>query len=200
MPSIRIDGEIYDVTVSTGGYLDMVEDGRLEWFVAEDHEAADHATQRYWRELPASEILCLVGEERIVDMWASGTTLSEFVSDIPACEQWASYDGNESDIEPPTERERATAAAGVRWIVRVADGATGDDSPVYVIGDYATEAEAIRVAEELEEAVEGRECEVVAGFEGGDSDDMEALQVFISGWDELVEELGYAPTVAFRHN
>jgi len=200
MPSIRIDGEIYDVTVSTGGYLDMVEDGRKEWYVAEDHEAADHATQRHWRELPASEIVCLVGEESIVDMWARGMTLAEWVSDIPACEEWASYDGNDSDIEPPTVAERATAAAGVRWIVRVADGGAGDDSPVYVIGDYATEAEAIRVAEELEEAVEGRECEVVAGFEGGDSDDMEALQAFIEGWDELVEELGYTPTVAFRHN
>ena len=63
MASIRIDGEIYDVIVSsTKGYLDMIEDGRKEWFVAEDHDAADHATQRYWRELPASEIVCLVGE------------------------------------------------------------------------------------------------------------------------------------------
>jgi hypothetical protein len=111
MYAIRIDDEILTFSkVSTGGYLPLIRDGRREWHITEDSDAADAATLRYWQEMDAREVVALVGEKRIVEMWSTGTSLEEFAKEIPASEQWASYDGNESDVEPPTDAERETAA------------------------------------------------------------------------------------------
>lgn len=209
MASIRIDGEIYTyVDVQTGGYLPTIRDGRREWFVAEDFEQADDATLAYWKDLPAKEIIALVGEERIVDMWASGTTLEDFVSDIPACEQWGSYDGNESDIEPPTADERVRAAQGCRWVVAVTEpgGLSSTWDQTYESEDEAITAAEVWVAEMVEQEedgvyttdiVEGRTYEV---FLHEDDEDLDDLREFVEGWDELVDELGFEPTVAYRHN
>ena len=191
---IRIDSCIYEVDLHTGGYLPMLSCGRREWLVAEDLEQADAATLAYWKDLPAKEIVALVGEERIVSMWASGTSLEDFVRDIPACDQWASYDGNESDIEPPTPDERVHVANGPRWIVTVTE--PGGLSSAWE-QTYESEDEAITAAEVWASVVEGREFDVSLH---PDDDGLEELTAFVLGWDELVCELGYAPTTAYRHN
>jgi hypothetical protein len=195
MASIRIDGEIYnDVTVRTGGYLPMVEDGRKEWHLAWDYDHADAATLAYWRDLPARELIALLGEEKIVDLWTSGSTLEDFVKDIPASEHWGSYSGSESDIEPPTPDERAHVAHGPRWIVAVTE--PGGLSHAW---DQTYESE-----EEAETAAhawlrEGEDRDFLVSLHP-DDEDLEELAAFVAGWDELVEELGHTPTVAFRHN
>lgn len=195
MASIRIDGEIYnDVTVRTGGYLPMVEDGRKEWYVAWDHEHADDATLEYWRDLPARELVALLGEERIVDLWTSGTSLEDFVKDIPASEQWGSYSGNESDIEPPTPDERVRVAAGPRWLVAVTE--PGGLSRAWE-QTYESEDEAVTAAQAWANEEEGRDYDVSLH---PDDEDFEELRDFVLGWDELVDELGHEPTLAFRHN
>lgn len=197
MASIRIDGEIYnDVSVTTGGYLPMVDYGSMEWSIAEDFEQADAATLAYWKDLPAKEIVALVGEERIVDMWASGTSLEDFVSDIPASEQWAIYDGSESDIEPPTPEERTRVAQGPRWLVAVTE--PGGLSLAWE-QTYESEKEAETAAHAWAGEVEGRDF--IVSLHPDDEDLVgSGLDEFVAGWDELVEELGYEPTLAFRHN
>jgi hypothetical protein len=195
MASIRIDGEIYnDVSVSTGGYLPMVEDGRMEWYLAWDYEHADDATLEYWRDLPPRELVAMLGEERIVGLWTDGTSLEDFVRDIPASEQWGSYDGNESDIEPPTPDERVRVAAGPRWLVAVTE--PGGLSRAWE-QTYESEDEAEARAEAWANEGEGRDYDVSLH---PDDEDLEELAAFVAGWDELVEELGHTPTVAFRHN
>ena len=151
MASIRIDGEIYHgVAVrSHGVYLPMVEHGHMEWHLAWDDDHANEATLAYWTDLPAREIICLVGEERIVDFWTHGSTLEDYVRDIDPAEQWASRDGCEGRVEAPTDAERA----------RVAAGPYGEDDEEY-----------------------------------------EDLAAFVAGWDDLVDELGQEPTIAYRHN
>jgi len=185
MASIRIDGEIYnDVSVSTGGYLPMVEDGRKEWYLAWDYEHADDATLEYWTDMAnrdPRELVCLIGEERIVDMWSRGTTLEDFVKDIPAEEQWASYDGNYSEVEPPTADERVRVGYGPRWLVTVTE--PGGLSHTW--------------EQTYESEDEGRDLCVSLH---PDVEDLEELAEFVFGWDELVDELGHTPTVAFRHN
>lgn len=198
MASIRINGEIYSgVTVRTGGYLPMVEDGHKEWHLAQDHEDADAATLAYWTDMAKHdprELVCLIGEKRIVEMWADGDTLEDFVQDIPASEQWGSYDGSESDVEPPTPDERVHVANGPRWIVTVTE--PGGLSSAWE-QTYESEDEAITAAEVWASVVEGREFDV---FLHEDDDGLEELTEFVAGWDELVEELGHTPTLAFRHN
>jgi hypothetical protein len=195
MASIRIDGEIYNgVTIRTGGYLPMVEDGRKEWHLAWDSDHADAATLAYWRDLPARELIALLGEEKIVDLWASGSTLEDFVQDIPASEQWGSYSGSESEIEPPTPDERAHVAHGPRWTVAVTE--PGGLSHAW---DQTYESE-----EEAETAAhawmrEGEDRDFLVSLHP-DDEDLDELTEFVEGWDELVEELGHTPTVAFRHN
>jgi len=198
MASIRIDGEIYnDVSVSTGGYLPMVEDGRKEWYLAWDYEHADDATLEYWTDMAnrdPRELVCLIGEERIVDMWSRGTTLEDFVKDIPAEEQWASYDGNYSEVEPPTADERVRVGYGPRWLVAVTE--PGGLSHAWE-QTYESEEEAETAAQEWAREDEGRDFCVSLH---PDDEDLEELAEFVFGWDELVDELGHTPTVAFRHN
>jgi hypothetical protein len=198
MASIRIDGEIYnDVTLTTGGYLPMVEYGRMEWHIAQDFEQADDATLAYWHDMAKhdpKELVCLVGEERIIRMWSAGETLDDFVQDIPASEQWASYDGSESDIEPPTPHERTRVAQGPRWLVAVTE--PGGLSHAWE-QSYESEVEAETAAHAWAGEVEDRDFMVSLH---PDDEDLEELAEFVAGWDELVEELGYEPTVAYRHN
>ena len=198
MASIRINGEIYNgVTVRTGGYLPMVEDGRKEWHLAWDYDHADDATAAYWKDMAKHdprELVCLIGEKRIVEMWADGETLEDFVQDIPASEQWGSYDGSESDVEPPTPDERAHVAHGPRWNVTVTE--PGGLSHAWD-QTYESEKEAETAAHAW--ASEGEDRDFLVSLHP-DDEDLEELAEFVEGWDELVEELGHAPTLAFRHN
>ena len=195
MASIRIDGEIYnDVTVHTGGYLPMVEYGRREWYVAWDYEHADDATREYWNDLPPRELIALIGEERIVDLWSNGTSLEDFVKDIPAEEQWGSFDSTGCNVEPPTLDERVRVGYGPRWLVAVTK--PGGLSHAWE-QTYESEDEAVTAASQWASEEEGRDFDVSLH---PDDEDYEELRDFVLGWDELVDELGHEPTVAFRHN
>lgn len=198
MASIRIDGEIYDyVTVSKGGYLPMVADGRKEWHVAWDYDHADDATAAYWKDMAKHaprELVYLVSEKRIVEMWADGVSLEDFLKEISASEQWGSYDGSESEIEPPTPDERAHVAHGPRWSVIVTE--PGGLSHAWD-QTYESEEEAETAAQAWESKEDGRDFFVSLH---PDDEDLDELTEFVEGWDELIDELGHTPTLAFRHN
>jgi len=197
MASIRIDGEIYDVTVSKGGYLPMVADGRREWNVAWDYDHADDATRAYFADMAKHdprELVCLVGEKRIVEMWSDGETLEDFVKEISASQQWGSYDGGESEIEPPTPDERAHVAHGPRWNVVVTE--PGGLSHAWH-ESYESEEEAETAAHAWMR--EGEDRDFLVSLHP-DDENLDALTEFVEGWDELIAELGHTPTLAFRHN
>ena len=197
---IRIDGDIYEIDdVSKGGYLPLVRDGRKEWHLVRNQDEADRATLRYWQEMDAKEVVCLVGADAIVEMWTRGTTLEEWVADLDAADQWASYDGSESEVTPPTGAERARAALISKLL--------GGDS--FEEGGHA----GVRTEEGTYWLMEEEGGELGTRFtsspEGeavlGTLDDIEqALDdetfLFCAGWDSLVEELGFTPTIAYRHN
>jgi hypothetical protein len=91
----------------------------------------------------------MVGDETLI-RWALGQNAGPGLTQVNSLDKWldlwldtpaehfASYDGEEHDVEGPTAEERA-------------------------------------------------------------SDDEETV-AFVTGWDELVEELGFTPTVAYRSN
>ena len=200
---IRIDGDIYEIgEISTGGYLPLVREGRKEWHVALDSDEADRATLRYYTEMDASEIVCLVGEEKIVEMWTRGTTLAEWASELDAGEQWGSYNGSESEVTPPTPAERSRACLIRR--LRAGEVIVGDGGNVGVREGLYTywlvEEDAGLLGTRF---LLGRLTRAL--LVGDPSDVADALAsdeiaLFCEGWDALVDELGFAPTVAYRHN
>lgn len=188
---IRIDGGIYEIEdVLKGGYLPMVRGWDKEWHLVRSRDEADRATLRYWQEMDAKEVVCLVGADAIVGMWTSGTTLEEWAADLDAADQWASYDGSEGRVTPPTGAERARAVLISKLL--------GGDS--FEEGGHA----GVRTEEGGElgtRFTSSPEGEAVLGT----LDDIEqALDdetfLFCAGWDALVEELGFTPTIAYRHN
>ena len=142
----------------------------------------------------AKGLVCIVGEKRIVEMWAAGDTLEDLANEISASEQWGSYDGNESEIEPPTPDERAHVAHGPHWNVTVTE--PGGLSHAWD-QTYASEKEAETAAHAW--ASEGEDRDFLVSPHP-DDEDLDELTEFVAGWDELIEELGHTPTLAFRHN
>lgn len=171
---IKIDGEVYDVDkVFTGGYLPLLECGKLEFYVASDSESAGEAAAKYWEDMAKSdpkEFTCIIGEERLV-LWALGQSdsygfdcLQDFLdttATVPE-EQWASYDGAERDVEA------------------LDDGLDEDE-----------EAELKALTNSEADLTEEQELRLERLEEQRDQYD---------GWQELVDELGFTPTVAYRHN
>lgn len=112
---ITIDGVTYDVDcVFDGGYLKMIECGRLEFYVAEDDETAGQASRKYWSDMAENdptEFACIVGEDTLIQ-WGMGRpagpgsdqsarNLDEWL-DICAKhpeEEFASYDGTGREVD-----------------------------------------------------------------------------------------------------
>lgn len=111
-----IDGEIVDVDSVTDANDEcpaMIDEGRRDWYIDEDAESAGKRARASWASMAEndpSEFTCMVGEGTLVK-WAlnqyagPGSTsvrnLEEWLDlwlDTPD-EQWASYDGNERDVE-----------------------------------------------------------------------------------------------------
>ena len=204
---IRIDGDIFEiVTVKTGGYLPTVAEGfsyGKEWHVALDSAEADRATVRYYEEMSASEVICLVGEEKIVEMWTRGTTLAEWASELDAGEMWGPYNGSESEVTPPTPAERSRACLIQRLrkgeVVEDAAGHVGVREGLYTYwlveeDGGLLDTRFLDSAEPPKSAVQGDPADV------GDELSCDEIALFCEGWDALVDELGFAPTVAYRHN
>ena len=110
---VTIEGEVYDIDeVMSHGHLKVIRAGRLEWYVAEDTEAAGVAARDYWSEMATNdskEFTCMVGEDTLVK-WGLGQyagpgnsqvkSLEEWLDlhlDIPE-ETWGHYDGSELDV------------------------------------------------------------------------------------------------------
>ena len=62
---------------------------------------------------------------------------------------------------------------------------------------YESEEEAETAAQAWENKEDGRDFFVSLH---PDDEDLDELTEFVEGWDELIDELGHTPTVAFRHN
>ena len=200
---IRIDGDIYEIgEISTGGYLPLVCEGRKEWHLVRNRDEADRATLRYWQEMDAKEVVCLVGADAIVEMWTRGTTLEEWVADLDAAEQWASYDGSESEVTPPTPAERSRACLIRR--LKAGEVIVGDGGNVGVREGLYTywlveEDGGLLGTRFLDGDADGN---AVAGDPSDVADALasDEIALFCAGWDSLVEELGFTPTIAYRHN
>lgn len=109
-----IDGDKYeDLKVKEDGPLPMIMAGNKEWYVAQDEAAAGDAAKEYWRDIMENDpewFRGMMGDDVLVS-WSMGQPAGpgslqarnasewlEMWKDNPA-EQWASVDGNQTDIE-----------------------------------------------------------------------------------------------------
>lgn len=115
---LKIDGEVVEVDrVRKGGYLPLIEEGRAEYYLAEDHDEAGKAARKYWKDLAENdpeEFVTLVGKETLVK-WAMGQRAGPGSTQVRNLEEWldlwldtpeeefAGYDGEECDVTDADE-------------------------------------------------------------------------------------------------
>jgi hypothetical protein len=194
---IKIDNETLKVDkVYNGVYLPLLKCGKLEFYVAKDSESAGEAARKYWEDVAnndPAEFACLIGEERLVQ-WAIGqgdsfgiSAFGEFldkVAEHPEAE-FAHYDGQERDCEI------------------VPDWTDEPEPDFYECGicdqyhKWSFEGD----CRETDGGLTKEQC-----YEQGpdtvilDQDDKQAREEWTIETSELYDELGFVPTVAYRHN
>lgn len=214
--NIRITRYFYDVEHDYGN---TVSEGRIEFKLFASREDAGEAAREYWADMAESdpkEFTCMVGEDTLI-AWGLGKyagpgstrvkSLGEWLDlwlDTPE-EHFASYDGEEREVSGPTDDERLRAVL----ITRLREA--------FEAGGYITTlgCGGIKVGEEIYWLVASGAGEhggrfvrgdAVPSVEGVGRDDVkEALEEdetpeFVEAWENLVDELGFTPTVAYRSN
>lgn len=104
MYAIVIDGELVEADkLHNYGYLPMIDEGNMDWYLAENSDMADEKAKDTYREMDAKELICMVGEEQIVEMWTSGRTLEDWLEGIDADSTFGTYNGDSSEVYSMTD-------------------------------------------------------------------------------------------------
>lgn len=225
MSNIRIDGEFFEVEHT---YANIVREGGARYTLFATRDMAGEEAREYWRDMAENdptEFRHMVGDETLVK-WALGqyagagstkvSSLSEWLDlwlDTPE-EHFASYDGVERDVEPPTVDEKARAgfisrlghaleagewqsdtgceeAASAFSAVGIdLDGKTYWLMDVGFKGAHGTRFS----AEPAGDAIESKLADLREAL------DEDEVANFVNGWEQLVDELGFTPGVAYRSN
>jgi len=185
---LMLDEEIEDGTVSKCGYS-MLTNGSRDFYLFESIEDAGEQARKYWEDMAqddAEEFACVVGTDTLVQ-WGLGqsagpgstavNSLDEWLDLwlITPEEHWASYDGVEIDVTLPMLGDMYEDCP-----LQLKDLVPGEDSANAGLEDGA---------QSIDESPDDLDEVIVA--------DLSAL------WTEQVEaidELGFTPGVAYRHN
>lgn len=201
---IRIDGEDYDTDdIDNGRYsvLPMLKDGRMEFYLAESSEAAGEKARERWQDMAnddPKEFACIIGEERLVQ-WAMGHSdgfgisgmedFLEAVERVPE-EEFAGYDGQEREVDG--------------FLLQWEDTVESDDEEVEdeTIDRelYITHAQASDMLSMTEDDIENM-CSPFAELQAEHPYlTIETAQDIIDAVQGVVDEMGFVPQVAYRHN
>jgi len=105
---IEIEGErlgVLDYNEVYGGVAEIETDDGERWYVADGHESAGNYVKDRWRDYDESELLELIGQERIVQMWLSGQSFEDFL------DEYIRYDGPEAELASWDGAERSVDGA-----------------------------------------------------------------------------------------
>lgn len=180
---LLIDGELIEACdLYQSSYLPTLDAGRRDWYLALDEDAAEEAMRKVYEDLQndPDELIALVGQERIVDMWIRGESFADWLdsyvnSDGPAAE-FATYDGTTCDVGDEDEMYDHIIA---ELEVEAEDFVNNfDDDLAYPEDEDANDYE--------------EQCERI--------DNINRAREIWRGYQELVSDLGYSPTIAYRHN
>lgn len=166
MYAIVIDGELVETDkLYAHGYLPMIDEGNKDWCLAENSDMADEKAKDTYREMDAKELICMVGEEQIVEMWTSGRTLEDWLAGIDANSTFGSYNGDSSEVDSMTD---------------------------YLVSEFG----------DLEDWIKELDTLNLPELDEGDAsyDDKTRVIELMTGWQDLIDEIGFEPTIAYRHN
>jgi hypothetical protein len=205
--NLIIDGELVEVDkLYNGGYLPNIDEGGnrgRDWYLSENNEMSDAALSKHWHDMDAKELVCMIGEERMVDMFSWGQSLDDFIEDLDAAQEFASYDGCESDVQDFE-----------KWLDR--ECKVGGE--FFPIADYLAKLQDLNPdckspwIEPEAEGDEGMDKESYSDTQDHESytvdedEDDELIDLkdrakeLLEGWQTLVDELGFTPMIAYRHN
>lgn len=171
---IKIDGEVLEVSkVLTYSDLPIIKADGKEFYLAKDSEAAGEAVRKRWDDMARDdpkEFVCLIGEERLVG-WAIGQSDGFGIS---------SFEEFLDRVSEVPEEELAS------W--------DGQEREVEEIEGLDDDEEA-----ELEELQE-KDIDLILLSERDRRLALEEMKSEYDEWQELIEELGFTPTVAYRCN
>lgn len=166
MYAIVIDGELVETDdLNTHCVLPLIDEGNMDWYLAENSDIADDKARDTYRDMDAKELICMVGEEQIVDMWTSGKTMEDWLEDIDADSTFGTYNGDSSEVDGMTEYLANEFGH---------------------LSDWIAELDALNLPEVDED--------------DDDFDDKTRIIELITGWQNLIDECGFEPTIAYRHN
>lgn len=189
--AIVIDGELIEADrLYVHGYLAILDAGRHDWYLAEDDAAVEEAVARYWKDMvrdDTDEFVALVGAENIVGMWASGRTLEDWLEDITPEETFGG-DG-ELDVSDMVEYLMDEYPELSEWISEITSG----------VDDFSF----------LDDPEEGQDRENYTDDQDRENytleedellDDKVRIVELLKGWQEVIDECGFMPTIAYAHN
>lgn len=170
---IKIDGEVLEVDkVLAYADLPMLQCGKLEYYVAKDSESAGEAARKYWEDMANDDPkeLACIIGDETLIKWGLNQWAGPGSTSVRNLEEWL-------DLWLDTPEEQWASYDGVE-----------------------------RDVEEIEELYEDEEVELSVLEADPSTSDVErhnellAKATMFIEWQELIDELGFTPTVAYRHN
>jgi hypothetical protein len=173
--AIVIDGDLVEGNKLFGNVLH--EGAHSEYLLFENDEAADSAAQENWKGMDADELVAMIGADTIIDMWKRGTSFEDWLSDIDADEEFGRGSGA-WDVDNILDYVSKEYPELVDWV----DEMTGEYGADYSFwpDEFTPETE------------EDEDAEV-------DADDANRVIEILKGWQELIDKLGFTPTIAYKN-
>lgn len=176
MAAIVIDGDL-----SEGLRVDSntLHDRRESFIVFEDDESAETAAAEYWRDMARNdqdEFLALIGAEAIIDMWMRGQSFEDWCEQADADEVFG-HGETSLDVTDMLDYLQKEYPELSDWL----EGLRGMD--------YDNISDDDLVAEPDDEYEEDEDAEK----------DKARCAELLKEWQEVLDELGYTPTIAYKN-
>jgi hypothetical protein len=167
-----IDGDLVEGSHLFGNTLQEGRSSQYELF--ESDESADDAAAENVREMAAhdpDELVALLGAETICTMWANGTTLEDYIEQNVTADGEFGHGETSVDVTDMLEYVKAEWPELEAWIDEQAESCNYDYSAL----------------------------EDESPYDDDDQEDKDRVIELLKGWQELIDELGFTPTVAYEH-
>ncbi len=156
-------------------YGNTLQEGRsTQYILFENDEAAEEAAAERWNDMAhndAQELIALVGADEIVRLWAQGSTLEDYVSENVTADGEFGCGETSLDVTGMLEYVKQEWPELEEWIDEQAESCGYDYSTL------DTDAEA----------------------EDEDAEDKDRIVELLLIWQELLDELGFTPTIAYKN-
>ena len=98
---IRIDGELFHVDDwrrLDAGLCEVETEEGESFILAEDDDTAEKAAKDHYREMDGKELVCMVGEDEVINMWKRGDSFEDWLDGLDTAQELAGYDGCERTV------------------------------------------------------------------------------------------------------